>query len=101
VSRFKLMDEASRVITSRGTVIKTMTDGRAEVLFASGAVSQLVQNSTLVPCNAHSRNESPTRAASPNKGGRETPSKKRECGATYVSIICLDFTTDVGNVKFY
>ena len=85
VTRSNVMDEASRVITSMGTVVKTMTDGRTTVLFASGTVSQLLPNSTLVPCTTQTEQESPRRPTTPTKGDRETPTKKREWRHLYMT----------------
>ncbi|XP_050391323.1 sperm-associated antigen 17 isoform X2 [Patella vulgata] len=66
-----MLTEASRVITSDGTIVKNMVDGTVEVLYADGTVS----NHTGKWQPTDSRNSSPQRAAS-GRSGNDTPTKK-------------------------
>ncbi|XP_064627357.1 sperm-associated antigen 17-like isoform X2 [Lineus longissimus] len=79
--RVPAMQEGSRIITKEGTIIKTMVDGTAQVLFPDGKVSSLSGFSLPKPV---SRNSSPQRAGSasrsPRAEDRETPTKKASKG---------------------
>lgn len=68
-------DEASRIITKEGNVIKCMTDGNTEVLFPDGTVSSMTASPVQLPVDKHP--VSSNRVGSASKKTRyESPSKK-------------------------